>query len=363
MTGLYKKTVIGILVLLLGSQAFAGDFNIDGDVNKSIIRFEIDNDTVWDMDSNFTNGWSIQYHTPLYKGWDDVNAPGLVKWVGQHIPGLDLKKSFVRNGYGLGQNMITPGDLRVAVPQDGDLPYAGTLTLSSNWQNFTCDNARTFQFTVGLLGKEAGAENLQKFVHNDLDIADDPKGWDTQRKTEPILNIGYLYTRRLAYFGQYTDNWAGQLDMDANASLGNLDTSTEMGASFRFGWNIPQGFASAPAPPGVGVFQAAYLPKPAGASPHGFEVVLGISVTALLYSVLYDGSILTSDDRDVERENFMVSGILGVNYHYYERFSIHLYFAASTDLLKEEELPAPQPGREKTHGDLSYGAFMIDFYF
>jgi len=58
------------------------------------------------------------------------------------------------------------------------------------------------------------------------------------------------------------------------------------------------------APPGRGIFQASYLPKPSSASPHGVEVILGARGTGLAYSVIYHGSIITGDDRDVDRNNF-----------------------------------------------------------
>lgn len=35
------------------------------------MRFEIDNDAIWDSDSNFSNGWSLQYHTKRYDTWDE----------------------------------------------------------------------------------------------------------------------------------------------------------------------------------------------------------------------------------------------------------------------------------------------------
>ena len=126
---------------------------------------------------------------------------------------------------------------------------------------------------------------------------------------------------------------------------------------------MPEGFNAFPAPPGRGVFNALEIPKPANASPHGFEFILAGRGTGLLYSVIYDGSIITSDDRDVDREDFSLTGMVGFNYHYYKFLTIRMAFLKTTDVIKEESLPRPLPGEDKTSSDLSYGTLMVDFHF
>ena len=83
----------------------------------------------------------------------------------------------------------------------------------------------------------------------------------------------------------------------------------------------------------------------------------------LLYSVIYDGSMITGDNRKVERENFVFSGLLGLNYHYYDFFSLRLAVIRTSDILVEECLPPPRPGQKKTDTDNSFGTLMIDFHF
>lgn len=351
--------------VLLGCNTalFAESFYLDSPFNQRTLRYEIDNDVVWNRDSNFSNGWSIQHHTARYADWEELRAPGFVKWVGNHFPTLHDNDSIVRIGQGIGQNMFTPGDITAESPPEGDLPYAGTLTYSLNWQSFNRRTARNFQVTLGVLGREAFAEDFQKSIHDQLDSADEPEGWDTQRDSEPIVNIGYQYQLRLAHLGDYTNAWGAQLTLDPSASLGNLATLVEVGLGLRFGWNLLEGFGTFPAPPVRGFFQATELPKPSFASPHSIEMVLGLRATGLIYSVVYDGSLVTGDDRKVEREKIYAAGLLGFNYHYQHLFSVRVHFQASTDLLKTESLPDPQSGKEKTDADVSYGALMVDYYF
>jgi hypothetical protein len=342
----------------------AEEFYLDSPRNKGLFRFEIDNDAVWDKDSNFSNGWSLQYHTVRYATWEETNAPGFMKWVGKHFPTLGDEDSIVRYGHGLGQNMVTPGELSDPNPPPGDLPYAGTLTYTLNWQSFNRRTARNFQISVGVLGRESLAQDFQEFVHNDLTDNTDPVGWPTQRDTEPIINLAYQHVWRLAHLGTYTDGFAGQLSFAPGVQIGNLMTGADMAVALRIGWNIQEGFNPYPAPPGRGYFQAYNIPKPASASPHSVELVLAARGTAAAYSVLYDGSIITNDDRDIEREDFFYATLIGVNYHYYDYLSVRVSFVEASDLLDEDSIPEPdEPGEDKTGADNSYGTVLIDFYF
>ena len=81
---------------ILNSMAVAEDFYLDSPKNSGTLRFEIDNDIIWNRDSNFTNGWSLQYHTKRYASWDETKAPRFVKWIGNRFPTLDEDESIVR---------------------------------------------------------------------------------------------------------------------------------------------------------------------------------------------------------------------------------------------------------------------------
>jgi hypothetical protein len=359
-----SKVLLALILLILRCDTlFADEFYLDSPRNKGLLRIEIDNDLVWGADRGFTNGTSIQYHTVSYGGWDKAETLGLVKWIGKHFPTLDDSDSIVRNSHGIGQNIITPSDLEAEIPQEGDLPYAGTLTYSLSWQSFNRKKASNLQVSVGVLGEESFAGQSQDFVHNDLARGADPQGWDTQRDTEPILNVGYQYAWCLANLGEYQNDWSGQLTLTPSASLGNLFTAVELIAAFRFGWNIPEGLNTYPAPPGRGFFQSSYLPKPSYASPHGIEIIIGARGTGLLYSVIFDGSFITDDDRDVARNGYYFSAGLGLAYHYYDFLSIRATVQKTTDLLHEDSLPTPPSGSDKTKADSSFGSLIVDIRF
>jgi lipid A 3-O-deacylase len=361
-------------VILLGcfsSNVLADDFNLDSPRNTKLWRFELDNDTFLGEDSNFSNGWSIQYHTLRYSTWEETDAYDWVKWVGQSFPTLGDEGSIVRYGQGIGQNILTPENIEATSQEieadilngDIDMPYAGTLHYTLNWQRYNPETLANLQVTIGLLGEEARGEWTQKFVHDDMGQGDIPMGWDTQRDTEPIVNFGYSHQWRVLQFGQYDNAWGGQMMMATGFHLGNLITAAEVGFSFRYGWNISKGFNAYPAPPGRGMFSAAFVPKPASASPHSVEFVLGARATGIAYSVLYDGSEFIDDEREVEREGFIFAGLFGINYHHYDMMSIRFTILVSSDLLDEDSLPPPKPLQEQTSTDNSYGTLMFDYHF
>ena len=355
-------------ILLLGcfsSNVLADDLNLDSPRNKGMWRFEIDNDAFLGEDSNFSNGWSIQHHGTRFSTWEETNTFVWIKWVGQHFPTLGDEGSIVRFARGIGQNIVTPGDItNSAPPVAGELPYAATLHYNLSWQRFNSESATIFQYNIGVLGEEAYGEWTQKFVHDDLGMGDTPMGWDTQRDSEPILNLAYGNQWRVAQFGQYDNAWGGQMSIGNTFHLGNLLTAVDVGFAFRYGWNIPEGFGSYPAPPGRGLFTGLTLAKPASASPHSYEFVLAARATGLAYSVLYDGSEISDDEREVEREDYILAGLIGINYHHYDKMSIRLSLITSSDLIDEDAVPPPAtPGEDQTATDNSYGTIMIDYYF
>ncbi len=353
-----------MVILLSAKLVIANDnFNLDTSRNYGTFRFEIDNDSIWNNDSNFSNGWSVQYHTKRYSSWDSSDAPAFYKWVGLNIPGLDDSGKIVRYTHSIGQNMITPGDITNPNPPIGDVPYAGTLTYTAAWQSYNEEVGKNLQISIGFMGDAALAENFQKFVHDGLGAGNTPEGWDTQRDTEPILNIGYQYHYRLVEFGSYDNAWGGQLEIAPSASIGNISTGADVELGMRFGWNIPKGFGVVGAPPVRGFQHAMEMIKGPEASPHSVEFYLGVRASALLYTVIYDGSIITNDDRDVERDYFIGTAIAGITYRYYDVCALRVMLQATNDYLDEDQLPSPMPGEDKTSPDNSYGSLVFEYYF
>ena len=86
---IYLSVIVDMLIVIAHDAASSQDFHLDSPRNNGLLRFEINNDAIWDRDSNFSNGWSIQYHTVRYDNWERSRAPEIFKWVGHHFPTLD----------------------------------------------------------------------------------------------------------------------------------------------------------------------------------------------------------------------------------------------------------------------------------
>lgn len=72
---MYRNLLIGCLLVCYSTTLSAEEFYLDSPRNRGTLRLEIDNDAIWDQDSNFSNGWSLQYHTVRYASWEDTKAP------------------------------------------------------------------------------------------------------------------------------------------------------------------------------------------------------------------------------------------------------------------------------------------------
>jgi hypothetical protein len=218
-----------------------------------LFRFEFDNDIFLGSDDAFSAGWSFQLHSRLMDTWN----PGFAGWIGK-VPGLGDDGQggrVVRFAVGLSQIMVTPNDTTIAAPQPNDAPWAGLLGATGTWSSYDNERLAALQIYVGCMGPCSQVEDVQKFVHNQLGMGDDPKGWGNQLSNQALGNVNYQYIHKLYVadpsryaFGRFaTDLAAG-----AQVGLGNLDTFARGDLEFRFGWGMPMGFSKVPDPPGIG---------------------------------------------------------------------------------------------------------------
>ena len=108
--------------------------------------------------------------------------------------------------YSVGTEMYTPRDKRSAEVPDGDRPWDG-YTFGEYRLRFDkeSDSFREVQFRAGALGDASKAKRLQKYVHNDLGFGTDPRGWDTQNKSEIAGELIYSHnfrSRFASYLGR-----------------------------------------------------------------------------------------------------------------------------------------------------------------
>jgi hypothetical protein len=235
-------------------------------------RFEFDNDILTGGDDAFSAGFSVQRHSPMFDTWDEKRGgkerKGFALWIGRHIPGLGDGGEggrIVRRATGLGFLLQTPEDIENPDPQPLDVPWAGTAGIATAWSAYDNRSFGAFQIYVGCMGPCSGAEQIQKFVHDDLGLSDSsPQGWDNQLDTEALFNVNYAlrYKVAAAVDERYQPGrFAGDFAIGGQVGAGNYFTFAEAQLELRWGWGLPMGFTHIPDPLGRGIMiDPAYVP-------------------------------------------------------------------------------------------------------
>ena len=249
----------------------------------STVSFTFENDIFGGTDRNYTNGVRFDYVTPKndLPQWARFARDQLTPFV----PSADWYAS-----YAIGQNMYTPSDITLRVPEANDRPYAGFLYASFGLSADTGDELDSFAVDIGVIGDGSLAEQTQKIVHQ-LVGADRPEGWDTQVGDYPGIRL--LYEKKYRFGGATSLGFASiQADIAPhfNVSLGNVDTSAGVGLTARIGDNLVNDYGPPrvrPSVSGPGFFE--------GTNGIGWTLFAGVEVRAVGYNGFIEGAPFTYD--------------------------------------------------------------------
>ena len=344
----YKGLSIAVCLLFFtGDPVYGQDpssFNTrepDG-VERATWRFEFDNDVFFNKDNKISSGWSLQRHSAVAGSWETLeDVPGFVRRWGKAIPTLTEEGLVYRAGIAIGQVIQTPDDLSRSDLIEDDVPYAGALTLQGTWYAFNDDEFRGFEITSGVVGPPSLAEQTQKTVHK-LIGSTDPKGWNNQLDTEPVINLNYMRKKKIWRWG----NPAGlsfDTAINGNVGLGNLFTQASTTLEMRFGHNMPRGFVYIPDPIGFSMHYKASL-KPANPQAASFYATLVLRGSAFAHNIFLDGNTFR-DSHSVDKEPLVGQVIPGLHYER-QHWSIHFNVMVSTDNVDTSKAPAAE-GRER----------------
>jgi hypothetical protein len=197
-----------------------------------------DTSSVWTLQDG--NG-SISAGKPTDRFW--VNGLRL-SWMSPTtvVPDFlaDLGKTLwgpgeMRVGVDLTQQIYTPANTTVSIPDPHDRPYAGVLLGNFSLIGDSEDTRSVLTLSLGVVGPAAGAENLQNGFHDLIGQAH-TNGWSYQIPNTPAINLLHERTWRLP-MGKV----AG-LETDALPSLtvaiGNLRDYVQTGVQFRIGQGL-----------------------------------------------------------------------------------------------------------------------------
>jgi lipid A 3-O-deacylase len=180
-------------------------------------------------DRFYTNGLRLGWTSP------DGTVPGFLVNLGHTLWGDGQQ----RVAFDLSQQIYTPAETQLVIPDPHDRPYAGLLLGNFSLLSDTDDSRSVLTLSLGLVGPGAGGEWLQNGFHN-LIGQETNKGWGSQIQNTPAIEILHERTWRLPI------RTLGGLETDAlpslTVALGNLRTYLQTGISFRIGQGLGSDF-------------------------------------------------------------------------------------------------------------------------
>ncbi len=187
------------------------------------VTFENDIITFLNTDRYFTNGVTISLQAPWIR---NLRLSSLM------IPYRN--SAYSASSLKLVQNMYTPTDTRIAPALHNDRPYASYLYLG--YSRTISDPSRLLRITseldLGFTGPYSPGSYMQTLVHKTFPTNDKPLGWETQIRTDAIVNYNINVEKTLVNKDHF------QLSGSVSAKAGSLYTQASTGIRIAAGQQI-----------------------------------------------------------------------------------------------------------------------------
>ena len=239
-----------LTAILMGIGCLAGPAGASPqDTRSGALSILFENDIFFDTDQHYTSGVALDYTTA------PQDTPRWLENFAHHLPFFDSRGE-VRTNYELGQDIFTPRNTGLVVPNPTDRPYAGYLYLGLGLLSKTDSHLDQVQLQLGTTGPASLAEDAQNWVHT---VIGDHKalGWHYQLHDEPIANVFLDRSWKLipprSILGLFFD-----LEPHAGIAVGNAYDYVNVGAMARVGINLPDDFGPPrlePSLPGSSFFE------------------------------------------------------------------------------------------------------------
>ncbi|MCF3650568.1 lipid A deacylase LpxR family protein [Synoicihabitans lomoniglobus] len=282
-----------------------------------VLILYMENDYFGGTDQHYTNGFKAAWLSPDLTGW---GKSGWRQSFLERLPFVNEEKTQKNLGLAVAQHIYTPQDISRSNPDPTDRPYAGWTYFEFSFLAKNDAQADTVAVQIGMVGPHSYAEDIQKWAHGLID-GEIPQGWDYQLHDELGVNIAWerkwrTYARTVTAsdrFGLRTNPFTGKSLQDRphwgidfvphlGAVVGNVSTYANVGATTRFGFNLPSDFGvNMIRPAGVASSPIDDLdPRVRGAC---WSVFLfgGADGRAVARNIFLDGNTF-KDSRHVERE-------------------------------------------------------------
>ncbi len=270
-----RRIAAGALYVFGGCLAASAAVAIPPDDPNSIWTLQGENSSITTSsltDRYYTNGLRLGWTS----GTDQV--PGFLANFGRFVWGDGRQ----RIAFDLSQQIYTPADTQLVIPNPNDRPYAGVLLGNFSLLSDTDNTRSVLGLSLGVVGPGSGGEALQNSFHNLIGQTHD-LGWAFQIQNTPAYQV----------FGERTWRFPiarlGALETDAlpelTGALGNLRTYAQLGSTFRIGQGLDSDFGVARIRPGLSGSDA-FVPT----RPFVWYVFAGVNGQAVAYDLLLEDS-------------------------------------------------------------------------
>lgn len=237
-------------------------------------------------DRYYTNGMLLTWRSP------SADLPKPFAWLDDHLTWL-LGPGNLRWGLSLGQNIYTPEDKFLNVPDPHDQPYAAQLYGAFSLSRSTERMQTLYELQAGVVGPSALGEQVQNNYHRLINV---PRlnGWDYQLKDEPTL--GAIAERRWRLPLGMVAGLNTELIPSAVAALGNVSIYAGGGGMLRIGTGLDADWGPArirPALAGSAFFQ----PR----QDFGWYVFAGLDGRVVGRDLFLDGNTFRENGPSVDR--------------------------------------------------------------
>lgn len=196
-------------------------------------------------DRYYVNGLSLGWTSPTSA------VPAFLGRLGNTVWGEGQQ----RMGVSVTQQIYTPEQTQLVVPDPSDRPYAGLLLGTLSLLSDTDTSRSVLGLSLGIAGPGAGGEPLQNGFHR-LIGQETLKGWSYQIPNTAAVEVlgGRTWRLPVGRVGAFETDLLPSL----TAAAGDVRDYVQAGVSFRFGQGLTSDFGAPRLRPGLGG-EAAYV--------------------------------------------------------------------------------------------------------
>ncbi|MBW1680470.1 MAG: lipid A deacylase LpxR family protein [Deltaproteobacteria bacterium] len=302
------------------------------------VTLYVENDVFAGTDRGYTNGTKVSWISQdLSPYWQNVRLPGWGHGLIEKLPFINTPGEVRNVSLSVGQNMYTPEDLRRDDLIPDDRPYAGITYMSVGLHSKNPRRMDTLEFVLGLVGPHSYADEVQGSWHAWIDTTK-PRGWKNQIQDEPVGNVFFERKWRLRRPEEPKQGWSWDAIPHLGLGVGNAFSGANLGAQFRFGWNLPDDFGTFLIRPGSDTSAPLNGGDPRfsrGRKGLGIHLFLAADGQAVARNIFLDGNTFRRS-HSVDKEPFVVNFIAGVGV-IFRRFKVSYAYVHRTKEFREQK--------------------------